>query len=187
MSFKDDALTVVDEIRSVVERLEKKPIQPFVDEILRADTIACYGVGREGLMIKSFAMRLMHLGLNAHVVGDMTTPPVGSGDLLVTSAGPGYFSTVNGLMETARNAGARVAIVTAQPGDSMVKKADTILPIPAQTMAEEESGAGGDSIQPMGCTFEQAQLVVFDTLVLQLMESLNESAESMSERHTNLE
>src|SRR6185295_16665997 len=58
-------------------------------EILQARHIACYGVGREGLMMKDLCMRLMHLGLDAHVVGDMTTPQLGSGDLLLVSAGPG--------------------------------------------------------------------------------------------------
>ena len=30
-------------------------------------------------MMKALCMRLMHLGLDAHMVGDMTTPPVARG------------------------------------------------------------------------------------------------------------
>ena len=75
--------------------------------ILQARLIACYGVGREGLMMKALCMRLMHLGLDAHMVGDMTTPHLGAGDLLLVSAGPGQFSTVLALMGVARDAGAR--------------------------------------------------------------------------------
>ena len=75
------------------------------DEILDARRIACYGVGREGLMMRALCMRLMHLGLDAHIVGDMTTPPVGEGDLLLVSAGPGAFSTVMGLLGVAKSAG----------------------------------------------------------------------------------
>jgi 6-phospho-3-hexuloisomerase len=45
------------------------------DEILKTRRIACYGVGPEGLMMRARCMRFMHLGLDAHVVGDMTTPP----------------------------------------------------------------------------------------------------------------
>ncbi|MFN8450573.1 MAG: hypothetical protein U0521_18795 [Anaerolineae bacterium] len=41
------------------------------------------------MMIKALAMRLMHLGFDTHVVGDVTTPPLGAGDLLIVSAGPG--------------------------------------------------------------------------------------------------
>src|SRR3712207_7519677 len=66
-------------------------------------------------LFRSLAMRLFHLGRRAAMVGDMTTPPIGRGDLLVVSAGPGYFSTVAGLMGVAREAGARTLLVTAQP------------------------------------------------------------------------
>src|SRR3712207_7632788 len=37
-------------------------------------------------------MRLMHLGLDAHMVADMTTPPVGPGDLFIASVGPGELA-----------------------------------------------------------------------------------------------
>ena len=66
-------------------------------------------------MMRALCMRLMHLGLDAHVVGDMTMPPVGKGDLFIASAGPGSFSTVMALLAVAREAGARSMVVTAQP------------------------------------------------------------------------
>lgn len=52
---------------------------------------------REGLMMRALAMRLFHLGCDAHVVGDMTLPPVGKGDLLLVSAGPGHIVSVANL------------------------------------------------------------------------------------------
>jgi 6-phospho-3-hexuloisomerase len=58
-------------------------------ETLQARRTACYGVGREGLMMKALCMPLMHLALDAHVVGDVTAAPIGQGDLLLVSAGPG--------------------------------------------------------------------------------------------------
>ena len=82
------------ELGDVLLRTNPEMIDKMCDEILAAQRIACYGVGREGLMMKALCMRLMHLGLDAHVVGDMTTPPIGKGDLLLVSAGPGAISTV---------------------------------------------------------------------------------------------
>src|SRR5215471_18532707 len=105
--------------------------------ILQARRIACYGVGREGLMMKALCMRLMHLGLDAHVVGDMTTPPLNPGDLLIASAGPGSFSTVMALLSVARDAGARTMVVTAQPTGPAPRIADTVIELPAQTMASD--------------------------------------------------
>ena len=95
----------------VAQKLTRKEIaaNPLIEAILGARRIALYGAGREGLAIKGFAMRLFHMGRDAHVVGDMTTPPVGKGDLLMASAGPGCFSTVMALLGVAREAGARSA------------------------------------------------------------------------------
>jgi 6-phospho-3-hexuloisomerase len=154
-------------------------------EILKARRIACYGVGREGLMMKALCMRLMHLGLDAHVVGDMTTPHLGSGDLLLVSAGPGQFSTVLALMGVARDAGARTLVVTAQPDGSAARQADVVIHLPAQTMARDLEGA--TSILPMGSLYEAAQLVFFDLISIMLRSKTGQSAEKMRGRHTNLE
>src|ERR1700681_101527 len=91
------AQEALSEIATLLSELTDDVADRMCDEILKARRIACYGVGREGLMMKALCMRLMHLGLDAHVVGDMTTPPVGKGDLLIASAGPGSFTTVMAL------------------------------------------------------------------------------------------
>src|SRR5580700_1654206 len=98
------AQEALSEIGAVFELVGDDVAERMCAEILKARRIACYGVGREGLMMKALCMRLMHLGLDAHMVGDMTTPPVGSGDLLIASAGPGTFSTVMALLSVAREA-----------------------------------------------------------------------------------
>ncbi|KAF3580752.1 hypothetical protein DY000_02032966, partial [Brassica cretica] len=55
----------------------------------RSARVFLHGVGRQGLMMKAFAMCLFHLGLSSHLVSDMTTPLISSPDLLIASAGPG--------------------------------------------------------------------------------------------------
>ncbi|KAL4567966.1 hypothetical protein LXL04_023563 [Taraxacum kok-saghyz] len=70
---------------------------------------------------------LAHLGLSAHCVDDMTTPPVSSSDLLIASAGPGGFSTVDAICGVANTNGARVLVLTAQPeSGSSVKYASVV-------------------------------------------------------------
>jgi 6-phospho-3-hexuloisomerase len=154
-------------------------------EILGARRIACFGVGREGLMMRALCMRLMHLGLNAHVVGDMTTPQVGEGDLLLVSAGPGAFSTVMGLLGVAKSAGARTVVITAQPKGEAARAADVVIHLPAQTMADD-TGAGA-GLLPMGSLFEAAQLIFFDLITILLRERTGQTPEQMRARHTNLE
>ncbi|HLM20764.1 MAG TPA: SIS domain-containing protein [Propionibacteriaceae bacterium] len=175
----------LDDLGGVFRRLDHAAVERAVEEIANARTIALYGVGREGLQIKGFAMRLFHLGRRAAMVGDMTTPPVGPGDILIVSAGPGYFSTVAGLMDVARRAGARTLVVTAQPKGECAKRADVVLPIPAQTMADDSGSAA--SVLPMGSLFEGAQYVLFEMMILMLRERLGVTPETMRANHTNLE
>jgi 6-phospho-3-hexuloisomerase len=173
------------ELGQVLQRLDPAGLEAFVEEIASARRLVLHGLGREGLMMKALAMRLFHLGLDVHVVGDMTTPPVGKGDLLLISAGPGWFTSIEALAAIARRAGARVACVTAQPEGAVPRAADRVLHIPAQTMADDRGGTA--SLLPMGSLFEGAQFLVFELLVLGLQERLGESAETMRARHTNME
>jgi 6-phospho-3-hexuloisomerase len=173
------------EIDSVFARVAADAADRMCDETLKARRIACYGVGREGLMMKALCMRLMHLGLDAHVVGDMTTPPVGKGDLLIASAGPGFFSTVMALAGVAREAGARTMVVTAQPEGPARRAADVVIELPAQTMANDRGGPA--SLLPMGSLYEAAQLVFFDLISILLREKTGQSPDQMRARHTNLE
>ncbi len=174
----------LDEIRGVLESGAAPEVEKLCDEIQAARRIACYGVGREGLMMRALCMRLMHLGFDAHVVGAMTTPPVGKGDLLLVSAGPGTFSTVLALMGVARSAGARTVVVTAQPGGDAPRQADAVIHIRAQTMADD---TGGTSVLPMGSLYEAAMLIFFDIVSIRLRERTAQTMDGMRSRHTNLE
>ncbi len=174
----------LDEIREVLEDGSAAEVDRLCDELLKARRIACYGVGREGLMMRALCMRLMHLGMDAHVVGDMTTPPLGPGDLLVVSAGPGSFSTVRALAGVAHSAGARVAAVTAQPTGEVPSAADVVIHLRAQTMADDK---GGQSVLPMGSLYEAAMLIFFDIVSIVLRERTAQTMDSMRSRHTNLE
>lgn len=160
-------------------------IDRMTEEILAAGRIVCFGVGREGLMIRALSMRMMHLGFDAHVAGDMTTPPVGPGDLLILSAGPGHSPVAEALMSRVRDAGARTLVVTAQPDGPTPRKADAVIHLPAQTMADDTQAPA--SILPMGTLFEWLELTFFDLLALRLRERTGQSLDQIRARHTNVE
>ena len=186
MTLADLATRAAGEIRDAVAGVDPAALERLVAALAGAGRIACYGVGREGLMMRALAMRLYHLGLDAHVVGDMSCPPLGAGDLLLVSAGPGSFSTVQALIGVARGAGARVACVTAQPQGPAPQAADLVLHIPAQTMADDR-GAAARSVLPMGSLYEGAQYLAFELLVLALRDRMAVDPLAMRARHTNLE
>lgn len=177
--------TALSELGAVFDRIDDASVDAAVAAIADARRIALYGVGREGLAIRGFAMRLFHLGLAATVVGDMTTPPVGAGDLLVVSAGPGDFSTVAALMGVARTAGAETLVVTARADGAAAVRADHVLVVPAQTMADDQGVA--TSVLPMGSLYEGAQFVLFEIMVIKLRERLGIDRLVMRANHTNLE
>ncbi|KAJ0969210.1 hypothetical protein J5N97_022087 [Dioscorea zingiberensis] len=193
------ASQILDQIRSVFVPSASNPaIDVLVTEISRAaaasSRIFVHGVGREGLMLRALCMRLYHLGLPAHPVGDVTTPPASSGDLLIASAGPGGFSTVDAICRVARSAGARVVVITAQPesGSEARRCADAVAYLPARTMAdEEEDERGSDAPRgvklPMGSLYEGAMFVLFEMLVLKLSDVLGLTPAQLRFRHTNLE
>ncbi|KAL6971899.1 hypothetical protein U1Q18_031584 [Sarracenia purpurea var. burkii] len=192
------ASQICNEISSVFTKPSSRPpaLHLMVEEISAAAArnvrIFVYGVGREGLMVKALCMRLAHLGLSAHCVFDMTTPPISSPDLLIASAGPGGFSTVDAICGVARSNGARVLLLTAQPeSGSSVEYASVIGYIPAQTMADDGGGGmglgGSRPLLPMGSLYEGAMFVLFEMVVFRLGEVLGESSETVRSRHTNLE
>ncbi|XWN30222.1 MAG: SIS domain-containing protein [Devosia sp.] len=184
--FADSARAACGEIAEAAAGVSDGAADALVEAIADARRIVTYGVGREGLMMRAFAMRLFHMGLDVGVQGDMTAPAIGKGDLLFVSAGPGHFSTVAALMGVAKEAGATTAAVTAQPSGAVPQAADLVLTIPAQTMANDQGAAAG-SLLPMGSLYEGAQYVVFEILVLKLRDRLGVTPEAMRERHTNLE
>ena len=174
------------ELQAAASRVNPAEVTNLVGVIAAARRIALYGVGREGLMMRALAMRLYHLGLDAHMVGDMSCPPMGAGDLLIVSAGPGDFSTVAGLVGVAHGAGAKTACITAQPHARVPKSCDHVMTIPAQTMADDQTPSHA-SVLPMGSLFEGAQFLVFEILILQLRDNIGATPAAMRARHTNLE
>ena len=175
----------LDELGTCLRGIDEAKLGELVEMIAQSKCIVLYGCGREGLMMRALCMRLYHLGLDAHMVADMTTPPVGPGDLLLVSAGPGYLSTVEALLGVTRKAGAGTACFTAEPGSQVTTSSDFTLVIPAQTMARDQSAP--TSFLPMGSLYEGAQFLLYEILVMLLKERLGETAESMRARHTNLE
>ncbi len=154
--------------------------------IAAARTVGVYGCGREGYQMRGFAMRLFHLGLAVGYVGDTTMPPLGEGDLLVVTSGPGDLVTVNAHIATARKAGASVVLVTAEPGSSEASASDLVLVVPAMTMASD-SRSDESSILPMGSVYEGALFFLFEWMVADLKGLTGETAQSMRARHTNME
>ncbi len=149
--------SALDELKSVFARIDDRAVDVALQEIADARRIAFYACGRERLQLMGFCMRLYHMGLDVAMVGDMTTPPLSKGDLLFAVCGPGFVSTTSALIGEAQKAGARAAVVTAQPDGPTSRLADVLLLLPAQTMADDQGEVR--SVLPMGSAMEGALFI----------------------------
>jgi 6-phospho-3-hexuloisomerase len=185
MALSELSRRALSDLSGVFSALPDTAADPLIEAIASARRIALYGAGREGLALRGFAMRLFHMGRDAHVVADMTTPPIGKGDLMIVTAGQGWLPTAETFMTIAKEAGATTAIITSQPDGQASQMADIRVVISAQTMANDIGATV--SVLPMGSLFEIAETIFFELVVLKLRERFGETAETMRERHTNLE
>ena len=67
------------DLEGVFAAMPEDALDGLIEEIVKARRIVVFGLGREGLQMRGFAMRLFHMGRNVAVWGDMTTPAVGPG------------------------------------------------------------------------------------------------------------
>jgi 6-phospho-3-hexuloisomerase len=127
----------------------------------------------------------MHLGLTVHFVGDTTTPPITPRDLCLVNSGTGETRFAYHVAAAAKEAGARVATITAHPHARIARMADIVVHVPAPTKGEVFGPRA--SRQPAGSLFEQACFVILEAIVLMLLDRLEVSPSSMLKRHANIE
>ena len=58
---------ILAELEKVISLIQMEQVDKFVENIDCAKRIFLTGAGRSGLIIKTFANRLMHLGYNVHI------------------------------------------------------------------------------------------------------------------------
>lgn len=188
MNTRDYVLSIVTELERTLNQISVDDAEGLVARLLAARHIVVAGAGRTGLAMKGFAMRLMHLGFAAYVVGETVTPKFSADDLLLIGSGSGETGSLLGMAQKAGEVGGGVALVTIFPESSIGRLADLCVRIPAptpKTVAFPTPGA--TSIQPMGSLFEQSLFIFLDIVVLKLMEKTGSDSSRMFERHANLE
>ncbi|MHB8053285.1 MAG: 6-phospho-3-hexuloisomerase [Methanoregula sp.] len=183
-------------IREIANTISDEDAEKFIQELLSAKRIYVIGAGRSGLVAKAFAMRLMHLGLHAYVVGETITPALNKGDVMVIFSGSGRTKTVADLAETARDIGGRICLITSNADSRIGKIADCIVIIEHHRDAVADDAAEfeirqmmGDhkSFAPLGTLFETASMVFADAVISRMMEITQVDESALKNRHTNIE
>jgi 6-phospho-3-hexuloisomerase len=175
---------ILNELTDTLAQVSEAQADAAIDAILTAPRIFVTGAGRSGLALKMAAMRLMHLGLTVHVVGEITTPAITSGDLLIAASGSGTTSGIVHAAVTANKAGANVLAITTAPESPLAAVARHLLVIPAAT---KQDTSATKSQQYAGALFEQSVLLLTDALFQSMWHQRGETAAQLWKRHANLE
>ncbi len=186
MSIQTYIDQILDELRRTLAHISNDQGEKLTRAIVDAGTVFVAGAGRSGLAMKSFSMRLMHLGFDSYVVGETITPNITDKDLLLIGSGSGATESIVVNADKAHRIGATVGLITIQEDSPIGRVADLVLTIPAPT-PKIDRDLGFMSLQPMGSLFEQSLLLTLDAIILMLMDKTRRDKDAMFERHANLE
>ena len=110
-----DIKVIIDELSRTLSGIDRKQQEQMADEILKAKHVFVAGAGRSGMMARCFAMRLMHMGMKAYMVGEVVTPSMQEGDLLIITSGSGTTGSLVKMAEKAKALNGRVGLITIYP------------------------------------------------------------------------
>ena len=206
--MKESIEAIIDNIHQAEEYLVAEDIDEFLDIIVSANNVFVTGAGRSGLAAKAFAMRLMHLGLSAYVVGETISPAIYEGDCILAISGSGETNTITSAAKISKNRGAKVLALTSFPESTakvlaltsfpestLGKLADALVIVKGRTKVEADDEnylkrqikGNYTSLTPLGTAFELTSLVFLDGMVSELMEKMGQTEKDLKSRHAVLE
>ena len=176
---------IIKELSRSVDLIADEEAEKLVNGILESKKVFVAGAGRSGLMGKSFAMRLMHMGIDAYVIGETVTPTFEQDDILIIGSGSGETKSLVSISEKAKRIGGTIATATISPESTIGALADIVIKLPGSP--KDQSEGDYQTIQPMGSLFEQTLLLFYDGVILRLMDKKGLDTNKMYGRHANLE
>jgi 6-phospho-3-hexuloisomerase len=168
---------LVERIDAVISQVDWDSFVEFSTMLPQARRTFVTGAGRSGLVARSFGMRLMHTGLPVFIPGETITPAAEQGDLLVAISCTGVTGITDYIARRARQLGATVVVITAEPDSPLASTADRTLVIPA----------AAESIVLRAAVFEHAASLCLDAIFNVLSERLKLDQATYIRRHANLE
>lgn len=193
--MKSSIEAILKNIRDAEDYLDADCINNFINIITNSKHVFLIGAGRSGLAAKAFAMRLMHLGLSAYVVGETISPAIYEDDCILAISGSGETNTIVSAVNISKDRGAKVLALTSYPESTLGKLADSKIVVKGRTKVEVDDedylkrqiDGNYTSLTPLGTAFELTSLVFLDGLVCELMRTMGKTEKDLKSRHTVLE
>lgn len=184
--------------RKAMTELDLEKVEKFIQSILDSKNkkIFVVGQGRSGFVGRSFALRLMNMGLTVYFLGETITPAAGKDDLILAISGSGTTKITLTASSTAKEIGAQVVAVTSYPESSLGNLADLTVSIGGRTklgwptekdyLVRQILGES-ETLSPLGSIFENNCMVFLDSIVVELMHRLGKSEDELRKLHATLE
>lgn len=169
-------------INAALQSVDENKIEETVKAVEDAKRVFFTGAGRSFLMTKAIAMAMMQIGITVYATGEVCTPSISEGDLLVAASCSGETQSVLLFVEQAKKRGAKIALITGNADSSMGKLADIILEM--DPMSEEGSV---QKTWVVDNRFEQAIVPLGDCFVEYLARRKGASHETIGSNHANME
>ena len=193
--MKTSIEAILNNIESAEEFLDEKSVNEFENIIMESPHVFVTGAGRSGLAAKAFAMRLMHLGVSAYVVGETISPAINADDCIIAISGSGETNTIVSAARIAKDRGSKVLVVTSYPESTLGKLSDVYILVKGRPNQEDDDEnyikrqilGNYTSLTPLGTAFELTTLVFLDAIVSELMDKMHQTESDLKARHTVLE
>lgn len=174
---------IIFELSNVTLNINKEQIEKIIQKIEQSKKIFVYGTGRSGLILKTFAMRLMQLGYISYVIGETITPSINKGDLLIVASASGETDSVCQSVKKAKIKDIDVISITATRMSTLYNLQRPLIFIESST----KFNASNNTNQPLGSLFEQALLIIFDSVILKMSKEKINIYNDMAKRHASIE
>ncbi len=185
ITYKQTADLVVDEIKTSLSAIDAESVEQLIDMVLSSRKIFLIGVGRVMLSLQAIAKRWAHLGIDTHLVGEITEPAITPDDLLIVGSGSGTTLFPAGIAQKAHAIGAKVVHIGSNPNSPLKDIVCLMVRIPVRTKYYLEDEI--DSQQPMTSLFEQTLLLLGDVVAKMIIVRKELDMKSLWQYHANLE
>jgi len=172
---------IIDKISGILAATDAGYDAKLTAMLDQASRVFVAGAGRSGLVARFFAMRLMHGGYEVFVVGEIVTPSIRKGDLLIVISGSGETETMLAFTKKAKEQGASIALVCTRDSSSLGDLADNLFRIGSPELFGKVVG------MPMGTVFELSTLLFLEATISHIIHEKGIPEEEMRTRHANLE
>lgn len=172
---------IIDKISGILEATDNSYDVKLTAMLDKAKRIFISGAGRSKLVGNFFAMRLVHGGYDVSVVGEIVTPSIKAGDLLIIISGSGETEQLIAFTKSAKKIGADIVLISSKSESTIGDMADAVFQIGSPEMYGKVLG------MPMGTVFELSTLLFLEATISHIIHEKGIAEEVMRSRHANLE